>query len=301
MWETTLSALSWVRRKSPPACVVSFVLICEVALAPWPVAAQITGTCCGKSIQLSNKGSGFDRCFDCKTFMQSGATSWPPAEACTSSGMLSYAMRCGVILDCSQKDEQNLREAICTQLREQDPAGSAEPDYHWNWIPDCVQDALKEVLSDYLKAPEINYEVNLSKVTVRKGSKLSTETDIYLDAPGADLVLKRPCARPFVLYVGMQIQRLRMRREMEWANRQRPGTFTDEQIRNGIPAVQESERAKLMGDIDAYFRQHAPDDELTCCKPPEMPTPKPGRPPVSCPDVEPYCQPRIGLLMCPER
>lgn len=279
--------------------LATVLMACGLALSALPAAAQITGSCCGKTVVLNKKGTGLDRCFDCKKFMESGATSWPPAEACTMAGRLRYAMNCGVIPDCPQREEQDLRESICTQLREQ---GALAPGSTSGVsIPGCVRDALKEVLPDYLKVPEMSFEVNLDKVKVFKGTKPSTETEIYLDGPGVELALQSPCALPFALYVGTQIQRLRLRREMEQANRKQPGTFTEEQIKNGIPAVLDGEKEELMRDLKAYYDQHGLNGELDCCKPLELPTPEPGREPVSCPEIEPYCKPRIAGLVCPTR
>lgn len=206
-------------------------------------------------------------------------------------------MDCGVIPDCPQTEEQDVRETICTQLREQGVLGpSASAGMA---IPTCVREALKAVMPDYLKAPEINFEVNLDEVRVFKGAKPSTETEIHLDVPEA--VLQNPCALPFALYVGTQIQRLRLRREMEEANKKQPGTFTEEQVKNGIPAVLDQEKEQLMKDLRKHYDQHGRDGELDCCQPLELPTPEPGRAPVSCPEIEPFCKQRMATLACPSR
>lgn len=148
-----------------------------------------------------------------------------------------------------------------------------------------------------MNEPGLNLEVNFDTVRVFKGKETSTETTIYLDVP--DAVLRNPCELPFALHVGMEVQKMRLRRKMEMAKKGFPAEITEEVIRRGESAeVLDIYKGYLMRDLKYYYDQHGPNGELGCCQPLELPSPKPERAPVSCPEIEAFCKPRIGMLLC---
>jgi hypothetical protein len=249
--------------------------------------------CCGVSTSVKVPAKGMRglggtqiglATISCKEFLTEDTLQyegWPQAEGK------------GRTIDLRSIDRSAVAQEICAALHAQGVGPGAPTGIV---IPSCVQDALKEVMANYLKDPDINLDLNFNKLRVFAGKGTSTETELYLDVPEA--VLKSPCELPFALGVGMQLHRLRLRRKMEKVNKDAPGTFTEEQIEKGYSAdVLDIHKDYLMRDLTRYYDQHGLDGELTCCKPLELPSPEPRREPV-CSEMEPFCKPRIALLSC---
>lgn len=124
----TCITIPWMQERGAQKLLLAIAcMLLMVLLHPRYVGAQVTGECCGKSVVLSQRGTGLDRCFDCKEFMESGVKSWKES-ACQKIrqmgplGRVNYGIKCGAIPDCSQPDtaeDKNLRQNICKQLRDQ--------------------------------------------------------------------------------------------------------------------------------------------------------------------------------------
>lgn len=208
----------------------------------------------------------------------------------------------GRTINLRSVDRAPIQQEICRTLRAPDAVGSSAPGAAESSapsgmvIPTCVRDALREVLAS--SRNELDLDVNFDKVRVFRGQQTSTGTAIYIDVP--DAVWQNPCALPFALFVGMEVHKMRLRRRLEIGRRDFPAEVTEEDVARAVsPEVLDIYKGYLMKDLKYYYDQHGLNGELTCCQPLELPSPKPERAPVSCPEIESFCKPRIGMLLCP--